>query len=148
MSHYSHDNFDSDDDFDSNDDTLNISEIYNPENDTGPYIPFTIEGVIIYDSTTNKITRKIFNIFLTKPYESTNYNESNDKVFAQTKFLIARRIAKIKDNLKNQDSSQNGGKKGGHGYAKNSTEYKKQKEKLKSNTLRFKKNPHTKTYKK
>ena len=98
---------------------------------TGEEINFTITGTITYND--EKITRNITNIEVKIGVNTyTNY---------EAKFEIAKKIVELKQ--------KKGGQKGGdHGFAKNSTEYKKQKEKLKSNTLRFKKNPHTKTYKK
>jgi hypothetical protein len=103
---------------------------------TSQEIPFQINGNITYDN--GKITRNIESITLTNDNKSyTDYYEA--------KLEIAKKIAQLNAQLKQKGRGQNGGD---HGYAKNSTEYKKQKEKLKSNTLRFKKNPHTKTYKK
>ena len=95
-------------------------------------IKFTITGTITYND--GKITRNI-----TKIDVKIGNNTYSD--YYESKLEIAKKIAE----LKKKRVSQMGGD---HGFAKNSTEYKKQKEKLKSNTLRFKKNPHTKTYKK
>jgi hypothetical protein len=100
-------------------------------------IPFQITGKITYDDTKG-ITRNITSISVTIDGKENSY--TSDEI-QKAKLEIAKKIAKLK--------KKEGGQKGGyHGYAKNSTEYKKQKEKLNSNTLRFKKNPHTKTYKK
>ena len=113
-------------------------------------IPFIIEGVIIYHSNTNKITRNIKNINIIngEGFIDISENDNHHRQLAIAKLVIARRIAEIKANLKNKDSSQNGEKKGGRGYAKNSTEYKKQKEILKTKTLRFKSTSNNKTCKK
>jgi len=99
---------------------------------TGEEIKFTITGNITYDN--GKITRNIKSITLTN--DNKSYND-----YYEAKLEIAKKIAELKQKKRGQMG-------GDHGFAKNSTEYKKQKEKLKSNTLRFKKNPHTKTYKK
>ena len=101
-------------------------------------IDFTVSGKITYNDGTKGITRNITSIRVT--IDGTENSYTSDKI-QNAKLDIAQKIAQLKQKV--------GGQKGGdHGYAKNSTEYKKQKEKLKSNTLRFKKNPHTKTYKK
>jgi hypothetical protein len=93
-------------------------------------INFTVSGKITYDGTKG-ITRNITSISI----------DGSPMDLTAAKIVILNKIAELKQNVVGQ-------KGGDHGFAKNSTEYKKQKEKLKSNTLRFKKNPHTKTYKK
>jgi hypothetical protein len=100
-------------------------------------IPFTIEGTITYDNNANKIIRNITTI-------NVHGKSYNNEGFATAKIEMAKEIAKLKAKL-----GKSGGKKsGGHGYAKNSTEYKKQKEILKTKTLRFKSTSNNKTHKK
>jgi len=101
-------------------------------------INFTVSGKITYDGTKG-ITRNITSIIVTIDGDENSYTPGE---IQKAKLKIAQKIAELKSQ---KVGSQTGGY---HGFAQNSTEYKKQKEKLKSNTLRFKKNPHTKTYKK
>jgi len=128
--------------YDTNANNINESDTFK--------IPFIIQGVIIYHSNTNKITRNIKNIdiFNDEGFIDISEDDNHHRQLAIAKIMIARRIAEIKAYVKKLPGSQNGGKKGGHGYAKNSTEYKKQKEILKTKTLRFKSTSNNKTCKK
>ena len=93
-------------------------------------IVFEIKGELIYDGI--RLTRNFTEIKID--------DDSSSKGMSQAKLLIANKIK----GFKNKSSGQNGG----YNCPKNSTEYKKQKQIMRTKTLRFKSTPNNKTYKK
>ena len=99
-------------------------------------ISFEIKGQILYNTDEKKLTRNVTEININGQKVESNNNKS---LLDVAKEEIVKTIAELK-NLSKQ--------MGGYSYPKNSTEYKKQKQNIKTKTLRFKSRPNNKTYKK